>query len=268
MARRQSSTVNATYVYCVVSSPSRPAVAGAPDGIPGATPPRPVPLGGKLWLIAAEAPGAMYGEQAVNAGLRDLDWVSRVAVGHERLVEHFTHGRGTTVIPMKLLTLFSSIESAREELLRQRDEIGRAVRRIAGCEEWGIRVFADPVGPVASARRGGTPAVVTGSAFLASRKAARDAQRNLRSQTAAAAQQAYESLAGVTRRARLRPRGRDEGTTPPLLEAAFLVPTSSRARFKAAARKEAERCAAAGGRMTLTGPWPAYNFIGTDGETT
>jgi hypothetical protein len=268
MARRQLSTVNATYVYCVVASAARPRIARVPAGIPGAARPASVPLTGKLWFIAAAAPSAMYGEPAVNAGLRDLEWVSAIAVGHEAVVEHFTRRRGSTVIPMKLLTLFSSVESAREELLRQRDDIRRAVRRIAGCEEWGIRVFAEPGAASVSVRRPGTSAPQTGSAFLASRKAARDAQRDLRLRTAAAAEEAYQSLAGVTRAARQRPARHDEGATPPLLDAAFLVPSSSRARFKAAARKAAARCAAAGGRMTLTGPWPAYNFIRSDGEKT
>jgi hypothetical protein len=259
--------VKATYVYCVVSSPSRPRVAGAPAGIPDAGPARPVPLTGKLWFIAADVPGARYGEQAVNAGLRDLDWVSAIAVGHERVVEYFTHRRGATVIPMKLLTVFSSVERARAELLRQREDIRRAVRRIAGCEEWGIRVFADPA-RASAAGRTNAPAPQTGSAFLASRKAMRDAQRDLRERTAAAAQHAFESLAGLTRAARQRPAGRQDGASPPLLDAAFLVPNSTRARFKTAARSEAARCAAAGGRLMLTGPWPAYNFIGTDGEKT
>jgi hypothetical protein len=53
-----------------------------------------------------------------------------------------------------------------------------------------------------------------------------------------------------------------------LLDAAFLVPNARRARFKAAARKEAARCAAAGAQMMLTGPWPVYNFIGDDGKAT
>jgi Gas vesicle synthesis protein GvpL/GvpF len=268
MARRQLSTVNATYVYCVVASPSRPPLGGVPAGIPGAARPEPVLLTGKLWFIAAGVPIAMYGEHAVNAGLRDLEWVSAIAVGHEAVVEYFTRRRGSTVIPMKLLTIFSSVESAREELLREREDIRRAVRRIAGCEEWGIRVFAEPGVQSVAVRRAGTSAPLTGSAFLASRKAVRDAQHDFRLRTAAAAEEAYESLAAITRAARQRPERRDEGATPPLLDAAFLVPSSSRARFKAAARKEAARCAAAGARMTLTGPWPAYNFIGNDGEKT
>jgi hypothetical protein len=267
MAVRRSSTVNATYVYCVVASASRPSAARVPSGLPGATRSRAVPLSRKLWLVTADVPTAMYGEEAVNARLRDLDWVSEIAVGHEAVVEHFTRQRGATVIPMKLLTLFSSDEKARTELVRQRSGIEAAVRRVAGCQEWGIRVLADPAAAPAT-RSAPTRGVMTGSAFLAARKAAREADRDRRARCLEAAEQAYTSLAGLSRLAKQRPRGSDPGPTPPLLDAAFLVPNARRARFKAAARKEAARCAAAGAQMMLTGPWPVYNFIGDDGKAT
>ena len=54
------------------------------------------------------------------------------------------------------------------------------------------------------------------------------------------------------------------GVTPPLLDAAFLVPAARRTRFTNAARREAEACARAGAQLTISGPWPAYNFIQPD----
>jgi hypothetical protein len=49
-----------------------------------------------------------------------------------------------------------------------------------------------------------------------------------------------------------------------VLEAAFLVTAGARARFKAEARKQAAACAAAGAELTLSGPWPAYNFVASE----
>jgi hypothetical protein len=49
--------------------------------------------------------------------------------------------------------------------------------------------------------------------------------------------------------------------SPPLLDAAFLVPAGRRARFTSMARRLAGGSAKTGAQMTLTGPWPAYNFI-------
>ena len=48
---------------------------------------------------------------------------------------------------------------------------------------------------------------------------------------------------------------------PPLLDAAFLVPSSSRARFRSAARRAAAQCHRADIGFVLTGPWPPYHFV-------
>ena len=268
MAGRETSVVT-LYVYCVIRSASRPTAARVPAGIPGAASPKLFALGDKLWFVAAEVPDATYAEDAVNAGLRDLDWVSRIAVGHEAVVEHFARRLTATVVPMKLLTLFSSIETARDELLRQRREIAAAVRRIAGCEEWGFRAFAGVTAPLppAGARRRTTLRRTSGAAFLAARKAARDADRDLRARAVEAAGLAYTALARLARASRQRSRAATGGAVPPLLDAAFLVTRRSRSRFAAAARKQAALLADAGAQATLTGPWPAYNFVGSDAET-
>ena len=39
------------------------------------------------------------------------------------------------------------------------------------------------------------------------------------------------------------------------------MPASGRARFKSEAKRQARAVAAAGADLTLTGPWPAYNFV-------
>ena len=109
---------------------------------------------------------------------------------------------------------------------------------------------------------------MTGAGFLAARKAVREADRDLRArcrskQRSRPIRTGRFLTPGEAAAARER-----SGRTPPLLDAAFLVPNARRARFKAAARQEASRCAAAGAQMMLTGPWPVYNFTGDDGETT
>jgi hypothetical protein len=257
------------YVYCLVDSPARLTAARGPAGIPGASRPRPVHIMGTLWMIAADAPAAVYGEDALPANLRSLEWVSEVAVAHEAVVEHFARRRNATVVPMKLLTLFTSEERARAELRRRRRAIAAAVRRIAGCEEWGVRIFPEPAreGKARDRRRPASPDSMSGTAFLAARKAARESGQAVRAGAVAAAAEAYDELSACARASRQRPRTAEPGANPPLLDAAFLVVGRSSATFKATARRQAKACAEAGARMTLSGPWPAYNFAGDTGET-
>jgi hypothetical protein len=259
----------AVYLYCVVKSARKPSTASVPPGLEGGTTPEAVALTRGLWLVTADVPLDVYGPGQLEPKLQDLDWVADVAVAHEGVNEHFARLKGTTVVPTKLFTMFSSRERAVADLSRQRSELDRVIRRVAGCDEWGIRVRHSAGVPVA--RRGGrtakaseTPA--TGAAFLAARRDARDAAKAARGEAALAAQSAFDRLARLARDSRRRERGPEGGSNPPILEAAFLVPVKGRTRFKAEAKRQAAVCASAGADMTLTGPWPAYSFVSREGR--
>lgn len=252
---------SAVYLYCVVKSARRPPVARVPHGLAGATTPEAHDAGRGLWLIAADVPLEQYGPGNLEPRLQDLDWVAATAVAHEAVVEHFSRARRLTVIPAKLFTLFSSIDKAGADVTARRASIERVMKRIAGADEWGIRVTRrigdrDAVPEDLNAR------AMSGAAFLASRKAARDATAHARAAAIDAAEKAFHSLARHARDARARDRRPEPGTNPPVLEAAFLVAAPSRAKFKAEARRQSAACAAAGADLTLTGPWPAYHFVG------
>jgi hypothetical protein len=206
--------------------------------------------------VVADVPLDEYGPDRLEQRLRDLDWVARAALAHEEVVEHFARARGSAVVPMKLFTMFSSEERAVREMARRRAEIGAALRRVAGCEEWAVRVVRgapkrDPQ-PLSAAR--------SGTDFLRARKRVRDSARDEAVDATRAADAAFAQLSPIARDARRR-NDAPAGAVPPLLDAAFLVPSSRRSKFRTAARRAARTCAEAGAEMTLTGPWPAYNFV-------
>jgi hypothetical protein len=130
MAKRAT----AVYLYCVVRAGRAPLLARVRGGIPGATRPRAHRLAGSLWLITADVPLDVYGPRPLEARLRDLEWVSEVAIAHEAVVERFSRARGAVVIPTKLFTMFSSLEKAIEEVGEGRATIERAMTHIAGSE--------------------------------------------------------------------------------------------------------------------------------------
>ncbi|CAN5885863.1 hypothetical protein BH24ACI5_BH24ACI5_23240 [soil metagenome] len=250
--------MTATYLYCIVKSAAKPSVARVRDGLPGAERARAVAVTSTLWVILAEVPLETYGPGNLERHLSDMDWVGRIALAHETVVEHFAHRAGATVIPMKLFTMFSSPARAVADITKRKASITAAMRRIAGAEEWGIRVMRgvpSAVPPVRAAK------AASGAAFLAAKKQARDDAQQAKLAAAEVAVDAFECLAAVARDVRRRDDAPASGAAPPLLDAAFLVPASRRARFKSLARREAARCAQAGAQMTLSGPWPAYNFV-------
>jgi hypothetical protein len=255
-----------TYVYCLVADKKRPS-ARRPKGPRGLGPVRLLQVGDRpLWLIVADAPGKLYGEEAINDGLRDLDFVSRAAVAHEAVVESFLNS--SAVLPMKLFTIFTSDARALDYIAAQRSQIDAVLERVSGHDEWGVRVALDAVAaaPVASGSsrtaRHGTAATASGASYLQRKKAQRDATAELTARAGGVVADLYDRLAAVASAARRR--GATEVPAqggPLLLDAAFLVPRSRAKRFSAAVRSQAKLLSPQGYGIAVSGPWPPYSFV-------
>jgi hypothetical protein len=255
----------AVYVYGLVRAARRPAATRIPDPLPYATPVELTAAGSALYVVTSRVPLDVYGPEQLEPRLRDLDWVADVAVAHERVVQQLAGRAGATVVPMKMFTMFSTLEKALADVTGRRRAIDRAIARVAGCEEWGIRI-TKTTGMAPAVRTDGHPArrVASGRAFLAARKEARDAAAASKEAARRAAAVTFARLERLARDARRRDERSEPGTNPPILEAAFLVRATARGRFRAEARRQAVACATAGAALVLTGPWAPYNFVGAE----
>ena len=251
----------ATYLYCLVAAGRRPPLAGAPRGLPGTGALRVLEAEDGLWLIVADAPLSAYGSEPIEKNLRDLEWVALRGAAHARVVEYFA--RRTTTLPMKLFTLFNGDERALAHVRGDAARVRRVLERVTGRAEWGVRVRLDralvrkKVGKRPAAANGGR----SGTKFLLAKKQERDTAREVLQEGRAAVEEAYESLATVADAARRRPAGELEGTRV-VLDAALLIPSGRLTSFKRLVRRAATGLASRGYRLSLTGPWPAYNFVG------
>jgi hypothetical protein len=246
-------TATSTYLYCVVHSDDPPALAGVPAGVPGAGPPRTVAAGDGLFAVVASVPPDLYGEERVNAGLTDLDWVAGLAVAHEAVTEHFL--LAAVVLPVKLLTIFESDARALADLRGRRAEIDATFERIAGRREWGVRIEAEP-----PSEQPPPAPPESGAEFLRRKRAARSATADRRRSGRESAERAFASLAAIaddSRRGRLPAAGRGRV----LIDGALLVRTDATALFDRCVAEQASACARDGLALTITGPWPAYNFV-------
>jgi hypothetical protein len=264
-------TAALTYVYCLIADRKRPSTAKRPKGLPGLGPLRLLQVGAEaLWLVAADAPKKRYDERAINERLRELDWVSRVAVAHERVVESFLSS--SAVLPMKLFTIFTSDARALEYIGSQQSKIGAALDRVSGHDEWGVRVALDrtsqsmdlrpPVGAGVNRPSKRTNAADSGVSYLQRKKAQRDATEERAVRAREVIGDLYDRLSAMASAARRRaatempPQG-----GPLLLDAAFLVPRSRAKRFNAAVRSQAKQLGSQGYGISLSGPWPPYSFM-------
>jgi hypothetical protein len=258
----------ATYAYCVVASTARPHVKRHLAGLPGMGPVRLLDVDRGLVLAVADAPLDRYGEAAINRGLSDLDWVSRVAVAHEAVVESFI--AEAAVLPMKLFTIFTSDERALAYVRGEGPRIRAAARRVANQHEWGVRVILDRARAVSARtstkRAAGGPASArtgpSGIAYLTRKKAQRDANTELAQHARDTVAALHDRLAARSSAAKRKAAGdlpMERG--PLLLDAAFLVPRSRAKAFQSLVAREAKSLARHGYGLTLTGPWPPYSFV-------
>lgn len=250
-----------TYVYCLVAAGRCPPLARVPRHA-GMGRVRLVDVAPGLWLVVADAPLDKYGEDAINRGLTNLDWVSRAAVAHESVVEAFIGA--SAVVPMKLFTIFTSDARALDHVTRERPRIDAVLKRVTNHLEWGVRVVLDR--PKAPAGKGRPSRPVTGgasgAAFLTRKKAQRDATKELAERAREVVEGLYDRLAAEARLAQRRSASElPVQGGPLLLDAAFLLPKTRSAKFEKLATRAARDLGPQGYRVTVSGPWPAYSFI-------
>ena len=121
------------------------------------------PVGTGLFLVSPEVPLSVCRPPHLAEHLGDSDWVSQVAVAHERVVELFAHPLLITLVPMKMFTMFSTFEKAVANIQARRRAIDEVIARVAGCEEWaygsvGSQPQLPPGETLAGARRHRGPA--------------------------------------------------------------------------------------------------------------
>jgi hypothetical protein len=160
---------------------------------------------------------------------------------------------------MQLFTLFTSDDRVAEHVRSDRARIGRILKRVEKKVEWGLRLtWNEKEAREKAAKR---PAR-TGTEFLARKRDVLDVGRRRLADARTAANRVYKAIdrqaAASQRRTSLE---RAAPGSRLLLDAAFLVPVAKSGAFRTAIREETRRLRGTGIETSLTGPWPAYNFI-------
>lgn len=249
-------------MFCVIAAARRPRLTRVPRGLTGMGSVRLLDVEEGFFAVVADAPLDRYGEAAINRGLSDLGWVSRAAVAHDAVVESFI--QETAVVPMKLFTLFTTDERAVEHVRAERRRIAAVVKRVANHQEWGVRVVLDRGKDVAAApkKKNASPGGRSGIAYLTRKKAQRDAAVELAARAHETVAALYDRLAARSRLAKRRlASDLPVQGGPLLLDAAFLVPRTRAASFRALAARESRALARHGYGLTFSGPWPPYSFV-------
>jgi hypothetical protein len=253
-----AATGTAWYVYGVVAART----AGEPVTGPGIDPRSEVTSVryGEMAAIVSRVPLSEFDEEELRAHLGDLAWVERVAVAHERVVDELC--ARSTVIPMRMCTVYRTEAGVREMLVREHDALTRALEELDGRVELGVKAFAAP--PPAVAADADAREAVSGSDYMARRRRKRDQAADADRARAALAERIHESLGLKAEASRSNPvhaADTARGGGVMLLNGAYLVPREATAAFREHVAALADELRADGVELAVTGPWPPYNFL-------
>ncbi|MFJ8647496.1 GvpL/GvpF family gas vesicle protein [Streptomyces sp. NPDC093546] len=245
------------YVYAVC----RPFDGVLPEGLRavGDQPPRLVRHGDLVAVVGA-VPAEDFDEAPLRAHLEDLDWLSATARAHDAVIAALT--TVTCPLPLRLATVCRDDSGVRRLLEEGHDRFVRALERLDGRVEWGVKVYAEPEPkPRPEPEPAAAPATGGGRDYLRRRlKERRGHEAGLR-HAEDLARRLHEELS----------RHAEAGTVHPpqdaklsgaggvnVLNAAYLVDRESGEGFVQLVRGVSEE----GVRVELTGPWAPYSFAG------
>jgi hypothetical protein len=221
--------------------------------------------GNELAAIVSRVSLEEFGEEPLRENLNDAGWLEEKARAHEHVLELLLDS--TTVVPMRLCTIFSGEKQVREMLGRERAALVDALSRLEGRAEWGVKVFVAPEAlerAAAEGAGGGPDALQPGAAYMARKREqarAREGAQELGDQWA---QQIHGRLSQEASEALLNPLQRREVSGHDgemLLNGVYLVEDAEIDRFRELVEDLRQDYREREVAIELTGPWPAYNFV-------
>jgi gas vesicle protein GvpL/GvpF len=225
--------------------------------------------GGDLAALTSPVPLDAYGEEELAEHLSDATWTAVRAMRHETVVEYVA--KRTGVVPLRFGTIYLDRSGIERMLTDRGRELLEIIERLRGHEEWGVNVYADRAALLASITSVSprlrelvqqAEAASPGQSYLMQKKieALRvDESKSVLSSIIEQIEATLRERADDGKRLRiLKVEATEHGELKGKF--AFLVKRSEFEEFRAAAERLAEEHLAAGVRLELTGPWPAYNF--------
>ena len=221
-----------------------------------------------LAAIVSDLPGDGYTADAVDARLADLQWVAERGLAHERVVAWFVDH--AEIVPVSLLTLYSSREALRAALAPRAGAVQAQLERLRGRREWDLKVachreelarHAGEVAPEVHALDAEIAAAAPGRRFLLERKREDLVKRELGSAARHVAQQFLDEVrphAEAVVPLTLPPTAAE---LPVVLAAALLVPREREEELRTLVGMRARELELLGFSVELTGPWAAYRFL-------
>jgi hypothetical protein len=182
--------------------------------------------------------------------MENLEWLAEVSVRHQHVVAAIA--KIGDILPARFGTVFRSPASLIADVEKNKSLLARDLKRISGCEEWGVKVFGSRAQPQAAAQ------AKSGRHYLQAKAAAlRSEEPNTVDGEMQRLLQALQELVVQTAPGTGAVSRGQRGLH---WQGSLLVKRSQRARLQQLMARfsqdwEGKR------RIELSGPWPPYSFV-------
>ncbi len=240
----------ALYLYGI-SMPSRAKVNIRSESVDGESGIAALPLENfECWISRVDR--REYAKRLAE-NMEDLEWLATVGVRHQRAVAELASK--VEILPARFGTVFLSEPSLREHVKSGKKGFQAVFKKIAGSDEWGVKVFralqAAPVEAVVAA---------SGTDYL--KKKAQSVMPRDKKEDPVLAEFGYALGAASLDTA---PGGRASSGQPNLAwHGSFLVKRNQQKKFQAVLQEFTARMSERY-RVECSGPWPPYSFVGQHG---
>ncbi|WP_006601848.1 GvpL/GvpF family gas vesicle protein [Streptomyces auratus] len=218
---------------------------------------------GELSALVSSVPAGAYSEEGMRARLEDLSELAAVARTHHAVIE--AAYATTTVLPMRLATVYLEDARVRSMLHERRADCGELLTWLEGHVELGVKVYADPreaaAAPPDPAPAPASAPVGPGRAYLQQRRAQRRHHRDAYRAAGAVAGAVPDRVSALARaRVAHRPQQGELASGPGenISNEAYLVPAERTGQFHQALTGLAD--GVPGVHVEITGPWAPYSF--------
>lgn len=161
------------------------------------------------------------------------------------------------VLPMRFGSVLSGELAVRAHLEEQRETYLRALTRVAGCVELGVRALLSTPPASSAPEMAVKPMSRSGAAYLEARRRHYSAESRLRDRCAALEQTLLSKVAPLYREHRMEFPAPRPGE-PALCSLYFLVPREQVLAFRTAVSSIPVEFHT---DIALSGPWPPFNFV-------
>jgi hypothetical protein len=199
----------------------------------------------------------------------DVRWLSQIAARHDDIIRRAS--AAATVLPLRLGTLFQSLASLRNTLVRQQMRISALLDRLDDRREWTAKLYREtfPDGDTSLHAVPPPPhfplGARTGTEYLARKRSQledRQAARAAGQQTVHAIQGRLAAKAEDWRTIRTLSKQLTGRSEEMLSNSAFLVHRAAQESWLAEAERARQDVRSGGLLLELSGPWPPYHFCG------